>query len=320
MHGTLLVVDDQEANRQLLRELLETAGHTVLVAGDGPTAIELAAERQPDVILLDVKMPGMDGFEVCSRLKAMAETRHIPVIFVTANSVGDHDVVHGLDLGGYDYVVKPVSRQVLLARVGVMLRIRRSEEKIRQLSMVDEFTGLFTKKYVLQRLEEEIERAQRRDSSLVVAMLDLDDFKHVNDTWGHQLGDWVLQRVAACLKANVRVYDSLGRYGGEEFLLLQPELQEAAAVAAIERLREKLLAERFCLDGREVRVGFSAGIAAWAPGLGGEELVRRADRALYAAKQGGKNRTVRYVGEASEAKGPAGNGAGLPSEAGRVRS
>jgi diguanylate cyclase (GGDEF)-like protein len=290
--GTILVVDDLESNRKLLRDMLESGGHRVLVASDGPSAIEMTIKVHPEVILLDVKMPGMDGFEVCARLKAMAETSTVPVIFVTANYTDEQDLLHGLELGGSDYLVKPVSRAVLLARVGVMLRIRRTEERIRQLSMIDEFTGLFSKSYVLQRLDEEIKRAQRRDSSLVVTMLDLDDFKQYNDSFGHQFGDEVLKKVSASLKANVRLYDSLGRYGGEEFLLVQPDLGESEAMATVERLKEKVQEERFYGDGRELRVTFSAGIALWAREADPEEMVRRADTALYAAKHAGKNQTV----------------------------
>lgn len=293
--GTILVIDDVESNRQLLQDMLESAGHGVLTAASGPDGIRIAAAEKPDVVLLDVKMPGMDGFQVCEQLKSMAETATIPVIFITANYTEEQDVLHGLDLGGYDYLVKPVSRTILLARVGVMLRIRRTEERIRQLSMIDEFTGLFSKNYVLRRLDEEMERAQRRKSSLVVAMLDLDDFKRFNDSFGHQFGDEVLKRVSASLKANVRLYDSVGRYGGEEFLLVQPEMQEGEAVAAIERLREKVAGERFYGNGQELAVSFSAGIAMWDHQSNLDELIRQADCALYAAKHAGKNQTVRYA-------------------------
>lgn len=292
--GTILVVDDLESNRKLLRDMLETGGHRVILASDGPSAIAAAISTHPEVVLLDVKMPGMDGFEVCARLKAMAETAMIPVIFVTANYTEEKDLLHGLELGGCDYLVKPISRAVILARVEVMLRIRRTEERIRQLSMVDEFTGLFSRSYAMQRLDEEIERAQRRKTPLVVTMLDLDDFKQYNDSFGHQFGDLVLKQVSASLKANIRQYDSLGRYGGEEFLLVQPEIGESEAVVMIERLKEKVQEERFYGGGIELRVTFSAGIAAWDRQANLDDMIRRADCALYAAKHAGKNQTVCY--------------------------
>jgi diguanylate cyclase (GGDEF)-like protein len=292
--ASILVVDDTESNRILLKDMLEAAGHQVWAVAGGAEGIEIAAAEHPDVILLDVNMPGMDGFEVCRRLKSLAETSAIPIVFITANYTEEQDLLYGLQLGGNDYLIKPISRSVLLARVGVMLRIRRTEEKMRQMSMVDEFTGLFSKTYVLQRLDEEMERAQRRRSTLALAMLDLDDFKMLNDNFGHQFGDEVLKRISASLKANVRAYDSVGRYGGEEFLLVLPELAEAEAVAAIGRLKDKVGEERFSPNGHEIGVTFSAGISFWDHTVKADELIRHADDALYAAKRAGKNQTVRY--------------------------
>jgi diguanylate cyclase (GGDEF)-like protein len=293
--GTILVVDDRESNRHLLKDVLESAGHNVLCASDGVQAIEFAITGRPDVILLDVKMPGMDGFEVCVKLQALAETATIPIIFVTANYAEEQDTLHGLEVGAYDYLVKPISRSVLLARVGVMLRIHRSEERMRQLSMIDEFTGLFSKNYVVRRLEEEMQRAQRRGSLLTVTMLDLDAFKRCNDTFGHQFGDEVLKRVSGMLKTNMRLHDSVGRYGGEEFLIVQPELTESEAVAMLGRLKQNVAEECLYGEGRELRVTFSAGIAEWDRRLGAEDLIHRAGCALYAAKRAGKNQTVCYA-------------------------
>jgi diguanylate cyclase (GGDEF)-like protein len=290
----ILVVDDEPLNRHLLRACFGGSGHEIVEARDGFEALIAAEDATPDLVLLDVMMPGMDGFETCSRLKAMAETESIPVVFLTANQTEERDLVRGLDVGGNDYVVKPVSRAVLLARVAVMLRIRRTEERIRQLSMIDEFTGLFSRNYVLRRLDEEMVRARRRNSPLVVAMLDLDDFKLFNDNFGHQFGDEVLKRVSASLKANVRLYDSIGRYGGEEFLLVQPETSEADGLAAVERLQAKAQEERFESNGAELRVTFSVGLVVWDLEATLEELVRQADCALYAAKHAGKNQIVLY--------------------------
>jgi two-component system, cell cycle response regulator len=302
--GTILVVDDRESNRHLLRDLLEGVGHSVICASDGAQAIDLAVTGRPDLILLDVKMPSMDGFEVCVKLQALAETATIPIILLTANYAEEQDVIHGLEIGAYDYLVKPISRSVLLARVGVVLRIHRSEERVRQLSIVDEFTGLFSKNYVVRRLEEEMQRAQRRDSLLTVTMLDLDDFKSCNDMFGHQFGDQVLKQVSGTLKASVRPYDSVGRYGGEEFLIVQPDLTEIEAVAMVSRLKERMAEECFYGDGRELRVTFSAGIAEWDRNLGAEELIHSADYALYAAKHAGKDQTVCYS-QMNDASAPA---------------
>jgi diguanylate cyclase (GGDEF)-like protein len=291
--GTILVVDDRESNRQLLRDMLEGVGHRVVSARDGREAIAVALADRPDIILLDVKMPGMDGFEVCTQLQTLSETATIPVMFVTANYTEEQDVLHGLEIGAYDYLVKPVSRSLLLARVGVMLRIHRSDERVRERSMIDDFTGLFSKNYVVRRLVDELQRPRGRDAAISVTIIDLDDFRICNDTFGHQFGDEVLKRVSATLQANIRLSDSVGRYGGEEFLIVQPETSEREAELLIEGLKDKVAEERFYGEGRELSVTFSAGIAEWDRRMSAEELIRAAEGGLYAAKRAGNNKTVR---------------------------
>ena len=286
--GRILVVDDIDENRDVLRRMLERGGHEVLLAGDGDTAIRQAIEGLPDVIILDVRMPGKDGFQVCRELKALAETASIPIVFLTANFGEEADKILGLDLGGFDYLVKPVTRAFLMARVAVMLKIRRSELEIRRLAMIDHFTGLFTRGYVLQRLGEEIDRGEARAA---LAMIDLDDFKSCNDRHGHLFGDHVLKRVAEIFRTQVRRYDSIARFGGDEFLLLHSDSGEDEALATIGRIREAVERERFGSDGA-TNVTFSAGVAAWVPGLGAEALLERADGALYAAKRSGRGRTL----------------------------
>ena len=288
--GRILVVDDLEENRDVLRRMLEKGGHQVLLAADGDAAVRQAIDGRPDVVILDVRMPGKDGFQVCRELRALAETASIPIVFLTANFAEEADRILGLELGGFDYLVKPVTRAFLLARVAVMLRIRRSEEEIRRLAMYDDFTGLFTRTYVLQRLGEDIDRG---GTGSVLAMVDLDDFKSCNDRYGHLFGDHVLKRTAEIFRANVRRYDSVARFGGDEFLLLHSDSSEEDAVATLARIRSALDVERFGSD-QATNVTFSAGVAACTPGVGAELLLERADTALYAAKRAGRSRTVRW--------------------------
>jgi diguanylate cyclase (GGDEF)-like protein len=238
--GTILVVDDRESNRHLAKEILKSAGHRVVCASDGAQAIDLAISTQPDVILMDVKMPGMDGFEVAANLQSLAETATIPIMFITAHYADEQDVLHGLGIGAYDYLVKPISRAILLARIDVVLRVRRSEQRHRQLSLIDEFTGLSSRTYLVQRLAEEMERAQRHATPLTVTLLDLDDFTSCNQAFGHLFGDEVLKRVSAVLRKSARVEDAVGRFAGEEFLIVQPESAETEAVAAIELLMDEV--------------------------------------------------------------------------------
>jgi diguanylate cyclase (GGDEF)-like protein len=239
-------------------------------------------------------MPGMDGFEVCAKLQSLAETASIPVIFVTAHYAEEQDVLHGLGVGAYDYLIKPISRAVLLARVGVILRIRRSEERAREVSLIDPYTGVFSRSYVVHRVEEEVQRCRRHAAPLVVTMLDLDNLKSCNDTFGHQFGDEVLKRVSTVLRKSARAVDAVGRYGGEEFLIVQPESTEQDAVAAVEQLKGRVADERFYGEACELRVTFSAGVAAWDRHATAELLLRSAERALAAAKRAGQHQTVCY--------------------------
>jgi diguanylate cyclase (GGDEF)-like protein len=302
--GRVLVVDDLEENRDVLRRMLERGGHDVLVAGDGDQAIRQAIEGQPDVVILDVHMPGKDGFQVCRELRALAETASIPIVFLTANFGEEADRILGLELGGFDYLVKPVTRAFILARVAVMLRIRRSEQEVRRLAMIDDFTGLFTRGYVLQRLAEDIDRGEARSA---LAMIDLDHFKQCNDRHGHLFGDHVLKRVAEIFRAGVRRYDSIARFGGDEFLLLHADADEQGALSTIARLREDVEVERFGFDG-STNVSFSAGVAAWSPGVSAETLLERADAALYAAKRSGRGQTARWSALADGDKVPLASG------------
>jgi diguanylate cyclase (GGDEF)-like protein len=293
--ATILVVDDRESSRRLLKEMLESAGHRVLCAHDGTQGIELALGTKPDAIVLDAKMPGFDGFEVCLKLGGLAETATIPIVFVTADYTEEQDVLHGLAIGAYDYLVKPLSRSLLLARVAVVLRIRRSEERVRQLAMIDEFTGLLSRNYMVRRLGEDIRYAERYESPLTVTILDLDDFKTCNATFGHQFGDGIVKRVSDTLRASVRTDDSLGRYGGDEFLVVQPRLAESEALTVAERWRAKIAEECGYGEGRDLRLTLSAGIAEWDRCLGADGLIHRAERALFAAKCAGKNRALCYA-------------------------
>jgi diguanylate cyclase (GGDEF)-like protein len=292
--GSILVVDDRESNLHLMGEILESAGHRVLCASNGAEAIELAISAKPDVILLDVKMPGMDGFEVSAKLRSLAQTSAIPIVFVTAHYTEEQDLLHGLGVGAYDYLIKPISRAVLLARIGVVLRIRRSEDRLRRLSSTDELTGLYSRSYVVGRLEAELQRAPQHDSRIAVTMLDVDDLRSCNDTFGHEVGDEVLRRVSAVLKSSSRLYDSVGRYAGDEFLIVQPEIAEGEASAWVEWLNEKVAAEGFNGLPHELRVSFSAGVAAWDRRASAEALIQFAGSALDAAKRAGRRQTVCY--------------------------
>jgi two-component system, cell cycle response regulator len=453
MTARILVVDDVELNVKLLEAKLATEYFEVLTAYNGPRALELAEAELPDIILLDVMMPRMDGFEVCQRLKANPRTADIPVVMVTALSdvadrlrglaagaddfltkpvndtalfarvrslvrlkrmmdelrlreevcgrfsgsdmpeaeVSDratgsillveeqpfaasritetlvpiagsilraascadaqrrldetvelvilslslpdgdalrlvsqwraHDshrelpvllmaddgelprLAKGLDLGANDYLIRPVDRNELLARVRIQIRRKRLQERLREnyrrslsLALTDELTGLYNRRYVFAHLQELLTRIPANGSETAVLLFDIDHFKHVNDTHGHPAGDQVLRELAGRAMRHVRSVDLIGRLGGEEFIIVMPETNLGGAVVVADRLRDAIAHEAFALrpSGERLPITISVGIAAAARGEELEPVLKRADDALYAAKHAGRNRVVAF--------------------------
>jgi two-component system chemotaxis response regulator CheY len=288
----VLVVDDDQATVRLLAAELTREGHEVSVARDGCEAIAMAVADRPDLILLDVMLPGMDGIEVCRRLKADDDLRMVPIILVTANDL-ETDMVDGLDAGADDYVVKPFSSHVLAARVRAALRIKRSEDLLVEQAQIDPLTGLRNRRALMERLEHEWAHVQRHGRRLAVVMADVDHFKSVNDGYGHFVGDRLLQEISRTIAGQCRKTDLPARYGGEEFAIIATDETAAGAVHLAERCRRMIEAIRLPLLGETLTATASFGVAdaAGLPSL--ETLLERADAALYAAKRAGRN-TVRW--------------------------
>ncbi|HKL20818.1 MAG TPA: diguanylate cyclase [Tichowtungia sp.] len=290
---TILVVDDLRVNAMRMRSLLEPEWE-VQIALSGPEALEVVTRpAAPDLILLDLQMPGMNGHEVCRRLKGNPETREIPVIFITAMEDWN-DEAQGLALGAADYITKPVHAPIVQARIRNQLALRnaqaelaRKNQELERLAVCDRLTGLYNRRKLDERLEQELTRAARYNRPLSVIMLDLDHFKEINDTCGHPAGDTVLAESAVRLKRALRKNDTVGRWGGEEFLILCPEtgLRDAAGLA--ERLRQTFADRDFPEAGR---LTASFGVAACRAEDQPNKLLSRADRALYRAKKSGRNR------------------------------
>ena len=298
----ILVVDDHEDNVELLRARLEARGYTVEAARDGLEALERVHARAPDLILLDVMMPKLDGIEVVRRIKGNPLLPFIPIIMQTALETTE-DKVEGLDAGADDYITKPIDFAELEARVKSLLRIKalqaelaRANEQLLRISQVDGLTGMDNRRHIEERLTEMFEHAARLNEPLAVVMCDVDHFKSVNDTHGHQAGDAVLRQVADVLRQTAREIDRVGRYGGEEFLVLLPGANADDAEAFADRVRHAIESREFLYDGGSVRRTMSAGVAAWPhPDVRHQEaLVKAADDALYVAKETGRNRVVAY--------------------------
>ena len=300
---SILVADDEPINRSLIQRRLERSGYAVVTAQNGREAVEKAIASLPDLIILDVMMPVMDGLEACRRIKAETTTRDIPVIFLSARDETDVKV-SGLSLGANDYISKPFKAEELLARVDVAMRMKRERDQLRtsaeearahaelaqERAMTDALTGLLNR-YGLQRvLSHEHAEARRYNRTLSCLMIDLDNFKAINDTHGHAAGDTALQQVATILMEVMRRSDMVFRYGGEEFLVLLPETDLEGATALAEKIRSAAAEQIFGDGERTFRLTLSAGAANLFDGESGNDMIARADLALYQAKEQGRNR------------------------------
>ncbi len=287
----VLVIDDSDLIHKLVRVRLRLEGLEVSGEYEGELGIERAISDPPDLVLLDIDLPGMDGFEVCRRLKEHPATRHLPIIFLTGTTSIDSKV-RGLDLGAVDYVTKPFDEIELRARVRAALRTKRLQDMLEQQSFLDGLTGLWNRAYLNRRLEAEINVAERYGRPLSVVLIDIDNFKRVNDSYGHLFGDLVLQGVSARLYEFARRSDIVTHYGGEEFALLLIDTSIAAAAYVSERLRVGIESCVFEARGERVEVTASFGVAATpdAPGpLSPESILGIADQALYKSKDAGRN-------------------------------
>jgi two-component system, cell cycle response regulator len=305
----ILVVDDHEDNIELLRARLEARGYEVEGANDGQAALDAVRRVCPDLILLDVMMPKMDGIEVVRRLKANAELPFIPVIMQTALDSTENKV-EGLDAGADDYITKPINFAELEARVNSLLRIKALQtdlaarerelselnDRLRLISLTDGLTEVENRRSLELHLHEMWQHSMRLHEPIALIICDIDKFKAVNDNYGHQAGDSVLKEFAQLLKSEAREIDRVGRYGGEEFLLILSGTVLDAAVTFAERLREKVEGHTFSYVGGTLRRTMSCGVAAAPhPKVKDQEaLLRAADDALYVAKETGRNRVVRF--------------------------
>lgn len=307
---SILLVDDDLGTIQLMHRILDGAGE-LRFATNGFEALRLAREAAPDLVLLDAEMPGMTGFEVCAALKADPQLADIPVIFVTSHNEMRLEVA-GFDAGAADFIAKPVSPPLVLARVKTQLRLKRLSDQLHRLATMDGLTGLANRRRFDEALQQEWRIARRNGEPLALVMADVDHFKAYNDHHGHPAGDACLQAVAGALAGiGLRPSDLVARYGGEEFVLLMPHTPRSGALhlagqalAAVAGLR---IPHPSSASGH---VSVSAGVAcldAASPDTGhglpaAQALVAAADQALYAAKRAGRAQV--WQGELDPAAAP----------------
>ncbi len=301
----ILVVDDVEVNVQLLTSYLKAAGYEVIPASDGREAIQKVRNIEPDLVLLDVMMPKLNGFDTCKILKEDSDTKFIPVIMVTALNELE-DKIRGIDSGADDFLSKPFNKLELLARVRSLLRIKylhdelqekvielqRAKEELRQLAITDGLTNLYNYRYFKEQLQQEINRATRHGLSVALVMIDIDHFKHYNDKNGHPAGDMLLRKLGKLLKDNVRNIDLAARYGGEEFSLVLIETNKYAAKIVAEKIRKLIEQQKFDYEESQPlgKITISTGVATFPEDATEfERLVEAADKRLYQAKKAGRN-------------------------------
>jgi diguanylate cyclase (GGDEF)-like protein len=294
----ILVVDDSPTGREHLSRILGEE-HDVIFAQDGPAGLALARDRIPDLILLDVQMPVMDGYEICALLKADVITRAIPVIFITAMS-RQEDEERGLRAGAIDYIMKPVSPPIVKARVKNHLELKRYHDVLENLSSIDGLTGIANRRRFDERMDAEWRRARRGRFPISLALADIDFFKQYNDHYGHPAGDSCLRSVAGTMAGALRrPADLAARYGGEEFALLLPETGGAGALHLAEGLRTAVeaLGIPHARSGIAGSVTVSIGLATFLPSADEDPaaVILMADKLLYHAKKSGRNRVASMV-------------------------
>jgi diguanylate cyclase (GGDEF)-like protein len=310
--STVLIIDDDSNITNLLSKRLSQEGFNVITAKDGQSGLQLAAQKLPDIILLDLLMPEMSGKDVLRELKSDSKTLSIPVIILSA--IADtSDKIDGLSLGANDYIVKPFRFKEVLARVQTQLRIASTHKELEQkhndlleknkilkkLAITDPLTGLFNKGYLMKRLRSEVSRSIRYNQPLCCIMVDIDSFKKFNDTYGHIVGDNVLKTIAKTLKDASRDCDIVTRYGGEEFLIICPNTTLDGACNLAERIRETVYSTSLPLeDNEDLFLSISAGVKCMYytseadTKAAANDMINAADLALYKAKSNGKNKVV----------------------------
>ena len=290
---TILIVDDEISNIEIMNATLED-DYEISFATSGEQALDTARAILPDLILLDILMPGMDGFEVCRQLKTEPLLADVPVIFTTG--LGDtQDEVRGLSLGAIDYVTKPVQPVALRARVGNHIELKRLRDQLAELAVTDGLTGLSNRRRMAETLSTETQRLARTGEWLSVIMLDIDCFKQFNDAYGHPAGDRCLVMVASALNRAVkRASDLSARYGGEEFMCILPGADAAAAMTVAQEIRNQVellnIPHERSTAGPSLTISVGVATANCRPGMSPDLWIAHADAQLYESKAGGRDR------------------------------
>ncbi len=288
-----LIIDDSATSIIILENMLKAMNLDTVSARDGNDGIRTAIHEKPDLILLDILMPGIDGFETCERLKSSEETAGIPIIFISTKDES-LDKIKGLELGAIDYIAKPFDVGELRARIGVVLHLIELQEKRLELANTDELTGIYNRRHFFQVFEREVLRAKISATPLSLMLFDIDHFKNVNDTYGHLAGDMILKQMGQVLNENRYPLDVVARYGGEEFIVLLPHMSKEKAIDTAEKMRRTIDEHLWNIGNQEISISVSIGLVSLETidTTNLKEIVQRADDSLYTAKENGRNQVV----------------------------
>jgi len=288
-NALVLIVDANPLNIKFLQTLLTQQSYRVYFAQNGLQACRISKKIVPDIILLEIEMPEMNGFDACRQLKEMPETKEIPIIFLTSET-DTKDVLKGFKLGAVDYITKPFKYKELLARINTHLKLKFSRDILKRMAVLDGLTQLYNHGYINKRLAQEISAAKRHFHPLSIFMFDLDHLKTINDTYGHSIGNDVFVKISATLKQNTRKEDIIGRYGGDEFLIVLPNTERQDGYIVAEHIRNIICDLEWHHDGMKVTI--SGGITDMQEEKNEKELIAKTDDLLYQAKRNGRNKIV----------------------------
>lgn len=295
MNTKILVVDDSKFIIKLLTDILEKENYTVYSCDNGTSVKEIANKIKPDVILLDIVMPIIDGFEICKLLMRERELKDIPVIMITAKT-DSSDIKKALGLGAFDYIKKPIDDVEVIARVQSALRFKEQQDKLREMAMKDGLTGLYNHTCLIELFHEEYNNQDDKGRGISFVMIDIDFFKKFNDNYGHVSGDMILKELSRILTESIRSGDIVGRYGGEEFSIIFIDDNVKTILELCEQVRRNIEEHEFNIGGKFIKITVSIGACVKTPTkfIKSNDMIIKADNALYEAKKNGRNRSEIY--------------------------
>ncbi len=308
----LLIIEDSQLYQQHLISLCEQNNYDYIVVDDGLKAVETLYSMRPDLVLLDVNLPGMFGYDVCTQMRKIPSHYHTPVIFLTSSDKQE-DIVRAFDVGGNDFVSKPFNDVVLHSRIknqleqvytkkmlnSYILKLEQinndltvQKELSEHLASRDHLTGIYNRRYTQNAIIETVEEKRLEETPHALALFDIDDFKYINDTYGHMCGDYVLKKVVTIISNTIKEHDILGRWGGEEFVLFMPSINLDDAVELVDSIRKNVSAALFTYDYNTFQLTITAGLATFDESSDYDQVFSLIDEALYEGKNNGKNQVV----------------------------